>query len=163
MKLFKRVLLLLSWVLFIFSSEFMLLLLETPVNAWANCGSNTCNTYRDSSGVWNYVLSCSQKYNPGCGSGLNDKIGFEYTPAACGSGSYIINHVTCSTNKKSVTWSYYCSSADNGQGEIRTKVIANSDCSDSGGGGGGACAPTNCGQVQFAECCTFDYSMCSCN
>src|SRR5262249_44969127 len=73
------------------------------------------------------------------------------------------NHVTCSTNKKSVTWSYYCSSANNGQGEIRTKVIANSDCSDNGGGGGGACAPTDCCQGQFAECCTFDYSMCSCN
>lgn len=116
-------------LLLILGSECLLLVPEDSVNAQNDCGINTCSAYTDLQGNHCYTLSCSRKYNQGCSGELGDKYGCEFIAAVCGSGSYIVSHPTCSSNKTSVTWTYYCASADNGQGEIRTKVISGPDCS----------------------------------
>jgi hypothetical protein len=109
------------------------LLLSGNYASGQSCGgTNKCSIYQDGQGNYCYNLYCSVGDPVSCGNN-----GCEFVPTGCGSGSYIVGHVSCGPNNNSATWSYYCA-ADS---TVHSKNKAGPVCSSSSSGGG--CDPSD--------------------
>lgn len=105
------------------------------VNALASCGTHTCNVYSDAQQNRCYELACSGRITiSGCYNIIAS--GCRWIPTSCGSDSHYVGDLTCATDKKSVSWSYYCGA--NEVVKLKT-VMADFDCGSSGGSGEISC------------------------